>query len=71
VKEKINWILFIKLIIYPAALFGNKTFQIGNSERSVNFIHNNIFVYRLLVYLKKFFFKSRIFDTSNEMEKCL
>ena len=37
--EKFNWILVIKLIIYQAALFGNKTFQIGNSEinRSFNF----------------------------------
>ena len=41
--------LDIKLIIYPAALFGKKTFQIGNSERSINFIHNNIMVYRFLV----------------------
>ena len=56
-KLKNNWILFIKLIIYPAALFSNKNFQIGNSERSINFIHNNVFVYLLLVYLKKLFSK--------------
>jgi len=56
-KLKNNWILFIKLIIYPAALFSNKNFQIGNFERSINFIHNNVFVYLLLVYLKKLFSK--------------
>jgi len=69
VKQKINWRLVIKLIIYPVAVFGNKTFQIGNSDRSVNFIHKNIIVYRLLIYLKKALFNSRIYDTSDEMGK--